>query len=51
MENITIPKNCTECSYTTCCNNTYYGGTLCRYHKEINKNCLQRFWEQFKKDK
>lgn len=43
-----IPKDCTQCSFTTCCS-SYYGGTTCKYNKEISEQCNKRFWERFKK--
>ena len=38
-----IPKNCSECPYTSVCPAPYYGGSRCRYEKEINKKTLGSF--------
>lgn len=34
-----IPKNCTECPDATGCR-SYYGGSLCKYGKEINRAAI-----------
>lgn len=31
-----IPKNCQECKHNKDCR-SYYGGSLCKHGKEINK--------------
>lgn len=41
-----IPKDCTQCTFTNSCV-SYYGGTMCKHEKEINKNYLERFWQKF----
>lgn len=46
-----IPQNCRECENNNVCNNTYYGGTLCKHHDAINKMAIERFWAQFDKNK
>lgn len=46
-----IPQNCRECEFNTTCNNTYYGGSLCKHEKEINARAIERFWAQFDKPK
>lgn len=44
-----IPQNCRECEHNMTCDNTYYGGSLCKHEKEINEIALERFWAQFDK--
>lgn len=34
------PKNCNECSCAMGCQ-TYYGGSLCRHTKEINRAAVE----------
>lgn len=44
-----FPQNCKECKHNMTCNNTYYGGSLCKHEKEINNAAIERFWSQFDK--
>ena len=37
---MTIPENCSVCPYTSICLAPYYGGSRCRYEKEINQRSL-----------
>lgn len=30
-----IPNNCWECPHSQTCDNTYYGGSMCKYKCEI----------------
>lgn len=49
MENTKVtPRDCTECEFTNTCM-SYYGGSMCKHEKEINKTALERFWAQFEK--
>lgn len=31
------PKNCRECKHTHTCRAAHYGGSFCKYAKEINR--------------
>ena len=34
------PKNCTECQHATGCRAPYYGSSLCKHGKEINRAAI-----------
>ena len=36
-----IPKNCSECPYTSICAAAHYGGSRCKYEKEIIEKTLK----------
>ena len=35
-----IPKNCSECPYTSICYAPHYGGAKCQYEKAITEETL-----------
>ena len=35
-----IPENCRDCPFTNSCRAAHYGGSLCRYEKEIVEKIL-----------
>ena len=45
---MSFPCNCTQCQHAGSCR-SYYGGSLCKYTKEINAEAIKRFWEQSNK--
>jgi hypothetical protein len=40
-DNMNIPKNCSECPYTSVCHAPHYGGSRCEYEKEIVEKTLK----------
>ena len=36
-----IPKNCSECPYTSVCAAPHYGGSRCQYEKPIIEKTLK----------
>ena len=40
-----IPENCRRCRYEKSCPAPHYGGSRCRYEKQINQRTIQAFLE------
>lgn len=42
---MSVPKNCSVCAYSGICHAPHYGGSRCRYEKQINQRTVQALLE------